>query len=71
MKTETIPTTLPSKENTCLKCGLEMTLSLNEHVELRRCPCGYWTRTVNGDTKRNFNDAIGSCRITRSHRHDR
>ena len=68
MKTESIPKTLPSRENTCLKCGLEMTLSLNEHVELRRCPCGYWTRTVNGDTKLRYHEAVGSFTVTRSQR---
>ena len=66
METQAIPKTLPSRENTCLKCGLEMTLSLNEHVELRRCPCGYWTRTVNGDTKANYAAAVGSFTVTRS-----
>ena len=67
MKTDqVIPQTLPSRENTCLRCGQEMTLSLNEHVELRRCGCGYETRTITGESRLNYAAAVGSFTITRS-----
>ena len=66
MKTESIPKTLPSRENTCLKCGQEMAMALEEHVEVRRCQCGYWSRTVTGETKLNYFAAVGSFTMMRS-----
>lgn len=58
--------TSPSRENTCLKCGMAMALIIREVAELRTCQCGYWSSTVSGDTKCNYAAAVGSFTIKRS-----
>lgn len=66
MKSDTIPRTLPSRENTCLKCGLEMSKTVMEHVVIRTClNDGYESRTVTGETKATYAAVIGSFTVTR------